>query len=86
MSKRVKIAYSPDLSQVGQVVTIEDDLEAMALVAEGRAVVVESSDALAERSKAELLERAGALGLGVSERDSKADIAAAIEGAETGQG
>jgi hypothetical protein len=41
---------------------------------------------LAERPKSELLDRANALGLDVSERDSKASLAAAITRAESGQG
>jgi hypothetical protein len=83
MSRQVRISYSPDLSQIGQVRELEDS-EAAALVADGRAAYVEDTSALAEQPKSELLDRANALGLDVSERDSKATIAAAI--AESGQG
>jgi hypothetical protein len=83
MSRQVRISYSPDLSQIGNVVEMED-YDAAAVVADGRGAYVEDTSALAERPKSELLDQANALGLDVSERDSKATIAAAI--AESGQG
>jgi hypothetical protein len=76
MSRQVRISYSPDLTQIGQTRELEDS-EAAALVADGRA---------AERPKSELLDQANALGLDVSERDSKASLVAAITRAESGQG
>jgi hypothetical protein len=85
MSRQVRISYSPDLTQIGQVRELEDS-EAAALVADGRAAYVEDQSALAERLKSELLDQANALGLDVSERDSKASLAAAITRAESGQG
>lgn len=85
MSKRVRISYSPDLTQIGDVREL-DDYDAAALVADGRAAYVQDEAAMTERSKAELLDQANALGLDVSERDSKAQLAAAITRAESGQG
>jgi hypothetical protein len=85
MSRQGRISYSPDLSQVGNVVELED-ADAAALVADGRAAYVEDQSALAEQPKSELLDRANALGLDVSERDSKASLAQAITRAESGQG
>lgn len=85
MSKQVRISYSPNLAEIGQTREL-DDYDAAALVADGRAVYVEDPSVMAERSKAELLDQANALGLDVSERDSKASLAAAITRAESGQG
>jgi hypothetical protein len=85
MSRQVRISYSPDLTQIGQTRELEDS-EAAALVADGRAAYVEDQSALAERPKSELLDQANALGLDVSERDSKASLVAAITRAESGQG
>jgi hypothetical protein len=85
MSRQVRISYSPDLTQIGQVRELEDS-EAAALVADGRAAYVEDQSALAERPKAELLDQANRLGLDVSERDSRASLAQAITRAESGQG
>lgn len=83
--KRVRISYSPDLTQIGNVLEL-DDYDAAALVADGRGAYVQDEAVMAERSKAELLDQANALGLDVSERDSKASLAAAITRAESGQG
>jgi hypothetical protein len=83
--KRVRISYSPDLSRIGDVLEM-DDYDAAALVADGRAAYVQDEAAMTERSKSELLDQANALGLDVSERDSKASLAAAITRAESGQG
>jgi hypothetical protein len=87
MSRQVRISYSPDLTQIGQTRELEDS-EAAALVADGRAAYVEDQSALAERPKSELLDQANALGLDVSERDSRATLAAANSrayGAATGR-
>jgi hypothetical protein len=85
MSRQVRISYSPNLAEINDVRELEDS-EAAALVADGRAAYVEDQSALAEQPKSELLDRANALGLDVSERDSRATLAAAITRAESGQG
>jgi hypothetical protein len=83
--KRIRISYSPNLSEIGTVREVED-ADAATAVADGRAVVVEDEARLVELSKADLLTRAGEVGADVSERDSKDTIAAAITAAESGQG
>jgi hypothetical protein len=80
----IRISYSPDLTQVGDVREVDAD-EAAVLVADGRAVLVEDPSVLTEKSKDELLAQAAEVGATVSERDSKATIVEAIRGAEAGE-
>lgn len=81
--RRIRISYSPNLSEIGEVREV-DDADAAVLVRDGRAAYVSDPGALSELPKSELLERAAEVGADVSERDSKDVIAQAIATAEGG--
>lgn len=81
--RRIRISYSPNLSEIGDVREV-DDADAAVLVRDGRAAYVSDPGVLSELPKSELLERAAEVGADVSERDSKDVIAQAIATAEGG--
>ena len=81
---KVRISYSPDLSQVGSVRDVDAD-EARELVRSGRAVVVEDVEALEQLKNADLAAKAKALGAEVPSRASKADLVEVVRDAEAGK-
>lgn len=80
---QVRMSYSTDPAQIGTVVDV-DGPTARRMVREGRGVVVEPAGDLVEKSKAELLAEADALGVDVPAKASKADLADLIREAEAG--
>ena len=81
---KVRISYSPDLSEVGSVRDVDAD-EARELVRSGRAVLVEDAEALEALSKADLSAKAESLGAEVPSRASKADLVEVVQDAQAGQ-
>jgi len=81
---KVRISYSPDLSQVGSVRDVDAD-EARELVRSGRAIVVEDVEALEQMKNADLAAKAKALGAEVPSRASKADLVEVVRDAEAGK-
>lgn len=78
----VRLTYSKDIKREGRKVIDVTEGRARVLINQRRAVIVEDADVLMTMTKKQLTDHAAPLGLEFGPRASKAEIIAAIRGAD----
>jgi hypothetical protein len=78
----VRLTYSKDIKREGRKVIDVSDGRARVLLNQRRAVIVEDADVLLTMTKQQLVDHATPLGLEFGPRASKAEMIAAIRGAD----